>query len=74
MGALDKIVPLDRLQEQTTRVASRLDDTLSSDTAAYRIDSDPAVYKVYKKRWIGVAIIVLLNIVFSWGYGSMQFI
>ena len=29
------------------------------------------VYRVYKKRWIGVAIIMLLNIVSSWRYVLM---
>jgi hypothetical protein len=29
---------------------------------------DPTVYKVYKRRWIGVVIIMLLNIVSSWRF------
>lgn len=33
---------------------------------------DTAVYKVYKRRWLGVAIIMLLNIVSSWKYLSFS--
>jgi len=30
--------------------------------------SDTTIYKVYKRRWIGVVIIMLLNIVSAWRY------
>jgi hypothetical protein len=61
MGIMDRVIALkDRSQERAQRVGSAGDDGSNID--------DPTVYKVYKRRWIGVAIIMLLNIVFSWGY------
>jgi hypothetical protein len=61
MGIMDRVIALkDCSQERSQRVGSAGDDGSNID--------DPTVYKVYKRRWIGVAIIMLLNIVFSWGY------
>ena len=59
----------------------------SRDDSATRIDSrdgpnptvvevqveDSTVYKVYKRRWIGVVFIMLLNIVSSWRYELFRF-
>jgi hypothetical protein len=60
MGIVDKVIALkDRPQEQATRIDSPIDDAPSLD--------ETTVYRVYKRRWVGVAIIVLLNIVSSWG-------
>jgi len=51
-----------RSQEHATRVSSG--DFTGNDVEI----EDPIVYKVYKRRWFGVAIIMLLNIVSSWRY------
>jgi len=51
-----------RSQEHATRVSSG--DFTGNDVEI----EDPTVYKVYKRRWFGVAIIMLLNIVSSWRY------
>jgi hypothetical protein len=60
MGLADKIIPLrDHPHPQATRVYSEIEEVPIN---------DPTIYRVYKRRWIGVTIIVLLNIVFSWGY------
>jgi hypothetical protein len=60
MGLLGKAIPLgDRPHAQATRVNSEIEEVLLN---------DPTIYRVYTRRWIGVIIIVLLNIVFSWGY------
>lgn len=52
-----------RSQEHATRVSSG-DFTGDGEVEI----EDPTVYKVYKRRWLGVAIIMLLNIVSSWRY------
>jgi hypothetical protein len=52
-----------RSQGQVTRVDSG-DFTANGGVEI----EDPTVYKVYKRRWIGVVIIMLLNIVSSWRF------
>lgn len=54
-----------RAQDRATRVDSG--DFNANGEIDVEIE-DPTVYKVYKRRWIGVAIIMLLNIVSSWRY------
>ena len=54
-----------RAQGRATRVDSG--DFNANGESDVEIE-DPTVYKVYKRRWIGVAIIMLLNIVSSWRY------
>jgi hypothetical protein len=54
-----------RTQDRATRVNSG--DFNAHGDRDVEIE-DPTVYKVYKRRWIGVAIIMLLNIVSSWRY------
>ena len=49
--------------EHSTRI-----DSPSNTVREDEVVEDGTVYRVYKKRWIGVAIIMLLNIVSSWRY------
>lgn len=37
-----------------------------------RGDAGPVVYKVYKRRWFGLAQLVLLNVVVSWDVSSLS--
>lgn len=37
-----------------------------------RGDAGPVVYKVYKRRWFGLAQLVLLNVVVSWDVSTIQ--
>ncbi len=59
-----------RTQDRATRVDSG--DFNANGDRDVEIE-DPTVYKVYKRRWIGVAIIMLLNIVSSWRYLLSRF-
>lgn len=34
-------------------------------------DVDVVVYRVYKRRWFGLGVLMLLNIVVSWGVSSL---
>ena len=45
-------------------------DSPESETngTALEVDDSTTIYRVYKRRWFGVAIIMLLNIVSSWRY------
>jgi hypothetical protein len=64
MAITDKLRAMKgRSQDQATRLDSRGDSTANG----VDVDIDEViVYKVYKRRWLGVAIIMLLNIVSSW--------
>lgn len=33
----------------------------------------PVVYRVYKRRWFGLGMLMLLNIVISWGVSNSTF-
>jgi len=67
MAIMDKFIALKgRSREHSTRVDS-IEYQPSHEQANLVID-EATVYKVYKKRWIGVAIIMLLNIVSSWRF------
>ena len=64
MAITDKLLAFrSRSQERTTRIASL--DSETNGTALEFLDST-TVYRVYKRRWFGVVIIMLLNIVSSW--------
>jgi hypothetical protein len=60
----DTVMTVKETQE-TTRHNSPESNT--NDSSMEIIDST-TIYHVYKKRWIGVVIIMLLNIVSSWRY------
>jgi hypothetical protein len=63
MAIGSKLIALkNRTNDQTTRITS-IDYTGPADVAN---ENDETVYRVYKRRWLGVAIIMLLNIVSSW--------
>jgi hypothetical protein len=67
MTLKDQLIALkSRRTDQTTRIDSP--PNLNTEDVA---EEDGTVYRVYKKRWIGVAIIMLLNIVSSWRYVSL---
>lgn len=62
MTLKDQLIALkSRSTDQTTRIDSP--PNLNTEEV---VEDDGTVYRVYKKRWIGVAIIMLLNIVSSW--------
>lgn len=64
MTLKDHLIALkSRSTDQTTRI-----DSPPNPAAEEVVEDDGTVYRVYKKRWIGVAIIMLLNIVSSWRY------
>lgn len=65
MTIKDKLIALkSRPQEEITRIPS---PESQMNRSTVEID-ETTVYQVYKKRWIGVGIIMLLNIVSSWRY------
>jgi hypothetical protein len=66
MTIKDKLIALKGrgAQEESSRIPS---PELQMNGAHVDID-DTTVYRVYKKRWLGVGIIMLLNIVSSWRY------
>ena len=64
MAIKDKIAVLANRSFEVTRIDSEEDNTNAMTLEV----EDPIVYKVYKRRWIGVVIIMLLNIVSSWRY------
>ena len=43
-----------------------VDEELTFTPSRQMDDVDTTIYKVYKRRWIGVVIIMLLNIVSAW--------
>jgi len=59
-----------RSPENSTRIDSPVSETAGAMEELVVVDSG-TVYKVYKRRWIGVAVIMLLNIVSSWRYPSL---
>lgn len=61
MVVMDKLVFHKRPRVQATRINS------AEITEEINLD-ETTVYRVYKRRWIGVGIIMLLNIVSSWRY------
>ena|SRR6266516_1366815 len=64
MAIKDKLLAFkSRSQEQTTRIDSL---ELERNGTALEIVDSTTVYRVYKRRWFGVAIIMSLNIVSSW--------
>lgn len=64
MAIKDKIMALkNRSPEQTTRIDSPEAET--DETGSEFVDST-AIYRVYKRRWFGVVVIMLLNIISSW--------
>src|SRR5271155_4278362 len=65
MSLKNKLIALkSRSTDQATRIDSPPNINIEEDVVV----DDGTVYRVYKKRWIGVAIIMLLNIVSSWRY------
>ena len=54
------------IEDQSTHAES------NENGARFETVDDAPVYKVYKRRWFGVAIIMLLNIVSSWKYLSFS--
>jgi len=69
MSLKNKFIALkSRSTEQTTRIDSPPNMNIEEDVVV----DDGTVYRVYKKRWIGVAIIMLLNIVSAWRYVSLE--
>jgi len=70
MAIKDRFVALSsRSLENSTRIDSPVSEMGGAMEELTVVDSG-TVYKVYKRRWIGVAIIMLLNIVSSWRYPS----
>jgi hypothetical protein len=66
MTIKDKLIALkSRPQERTTRIPSPESDM--NRNATVQVD-ETVIYRVYKRRWLGVVIIMLLNIVSSWRY------
>lgn len=54
-----------RSEEHITRINSSVEHEANGTTA--EIEDSP-IYRVYKRRWIGVVLIMLLNIISSWRY------
>jgi hypothetical protein len=66
MSLKNKLIALkSRSTDQATRIDSLPNTNIEEEDV---VVDDGTVYRVYKKRWIGVAIIMLLNIVSSWRY------
>jgi hypothetical protein len=66
MAIKDKVMALkNRSPEQSTRIDS---PELETNATALEVVDSTTIYRVYKRRWFGVAIIMLLNIVSSWRY------
>ena len=66
MTIKDKLIALkSRPQKHTARIPSPESET--NHNATVEVD-DTVIYRVYKRRWLGVVIIMLLNIVSSWRY------
>lgn len=66
MAIKDKLMALKNgSPEQSTRIDS---PELETNATALEVDDSTTIYRVYKRRWFGVAIIMLLNIVSSWRY------
>jgi hypothetical protein len=60
MAIRDKLIAMkNRQHEQATRIYSR-------DNTSIDVETEEIVYRVYKRRWLGVGIIMLLNIISSW--------
>ena len=71
MAMKDRLAALGaRSPENSTRIYSPVSEMAGAMEELTVVDSG-TVYKVYKRRWIGVAIIMLLNIVSSWRYSSL---
>ena len=69
MAMKDKIMTLKMgSPEHTTRIDSPESETNGT---ALEVDDSITIYRVYKRRWFGVAIIMLLNIVSSWRYTNL---
>jgi len=66
MGLKDNLLSaLQTRSRETSRIESPVDEGNGAVEELTVVDSG-TVYKVYKRRWMGVAIIMLLNIVSSW--------
>ena len=66
MAIRDKLIALKgRTREHTTRINSL---EYSPNGQVDTLSDEGTVYKVYKRRWFGVAIIMLLNIISSWRF------
>jgi hypothetical protein len=64
MPSEDGLIALDSYSEEhSTRVNSSAQHEVNGTAAEIE---DPPIYKVYKRRWIGVGLIMLLNIMSSW--------
>jgi hypothetical protein len=67
MGIKDKLSAMGTRSRQTaTRIDSPVDEGHDVAVEELTVVDSETVYKVYKRRWLGVAIIMLLNIVSSW--------
>src|ERR1700689_4291416 len=67
MGLRDKWAAMRSRSHQTSRIESPVDYGNEAVEELTVVDSE-TVYKVYKRRWAGVVIIMWLNIVSSWRY------
>jgi hypothetical protein len=66
MWIWDKLSALRTRSRETSRIDSPVDEGNDVAVEELTVVDSETVYKVYKRRWIGVVIIMLLNIVSSW--------
>jgi hypothetical protein len=72
MGIKDKWSAMRARSRETTRLDSPVDEGNDVAVEELTVVDSETVYKVYKRRWIGVVIIMLLNIVSSWRYSLLS--